>query len=221
MKIKGYFCRILAVLIALAAMLLCACTSEEEATADTVEYDHGVTSLDLSGQHNPDVEELVTMTNLESLDLRNTHITVEDYEKIHAALPDCSILWSVPVDGFYNDSDSEVVTAVSFSAEAIETLKYFPNLKKVDALNCDDYEFLAQAQRQYPDVKIHYSVPMGVVDIQSDCNGLKLKKVDVEALRFALTYLPKMQDVTFTDELPTEEELQQLVQDFPDVNFHW
>lgn len=220
MKNKFYFSGLLAVLLVL-TVAICGCSSESETVKESTQYDHSVTSLDLSGQHNPDLEEVMKMTNLESLDLRDTHITVEDYEKVHAALPQCSILWSVPVDGFYNDSDSEVVTAVSFSAEAVETLKYFPNLKKVDAMNCDDYEFLVEAQQKYPDVNVHYAVPMGVVDIQSDCDGLTLKKVDMEALRNALTYLPNMKNVTFAGDIPAEEELKQLVEDFPNINFQW
>lgn len=221
MKKKWIICGavvLVAVLVVLAVFLIPWGSSDKENSAV---YDKNLTSLDLSGQHNPDIDELMKLTNLQELDLRNTHITVEQYEKLHKAIPQCNIVWSVPVDGFYNDSISEEIIAVSFSEEAVDVLKYFPNLKKVDALNCDDYEYLLAAQKAYPDVKVHYKVPLGMAEIQSDCTGLKLKKVDVEALRYALTYLPNLKDVTFNGELPSEQELQKLVNDFPDVNFHW
>lgn len=209
-------------LVILAAFLIPHFTkNSDKVVIGGVSYSKDITSLNISGQHNPNIKKIMELKQLKELDVRNTHITVEDYEKLHAALPECNILWSVPVDGCYNDNESTEITVSSFSQQAIDTLKYFPNLKKVDAFYCDDYEYLAAAQRAYPDVKVWYKVPMGSVDIQSDCTGLKLKKVDLENLRNALQYLPNMKDVTFQEELPSAEELEKLVEDFPEVNFHW
>jgi len=209
-------------LVVLAAFLIPFNTDKEDRIViGGVSYEKNITSLDLSGQHNPDIEKIIEFKQLQQLDVRNTHITAEDYEKLRAALPQCNILWSVPVDGFYNDSENTEVVVIKLTQQGIDSLKYFPNLQKVDATNCDDYEYLAAAQRAYPDVDVRYKVPMGVVEIQSDCTGLKLKKVDLEALRNALQYLPKLKDVTFQEELPSAEELEKLVKDFPDVNFHW
>ena len=186
-----------------------------------ISYDKNITSLDLKDQRNPDIDKIMELKQLKELDMRGTLLTIEDYEKLQAALPDCYIRWSVPVDGYYNDNEESVVTVVKFTEKGLDALKYFPNLEKVDAFNCDAYECLAQAQLAYPDVKVWYKVPMGVVDIQSDCTGLKLKKVNLDELRYVLTYLPNLKDVTFEEELPSAEELKKLAEDFPGVNFHW
>ena len=195
--------------------------ADDRITLGDTTYDRNITSLDINGQRNPDVDKILEFKQLKELDIRNTLITIEDYERIHAALPECNIRWSVPVDGFYNDNDSTEVTAIKFTQNALDSLKYFPNLKKVDAFNCTEYEYLAAAQRAYPDVNVWYKVPLGMAEIQSDCSGLKLKQVDLEALRYALQYLPNLKDVTFDGELPSAEELEKLVDDFPEVNFHW
>ena len=186
-----------------------------------VSYEKDITSLDLSGQKNPDLNKILKFTQLQQLDIRNTNITIADYEKLHVALPACNILWSVPVDGTYNDNDSTEIAVADFTEKDMNALKYFPNLKKVNAFYCDDYECLTAAQKAYPNVKVWYTVPMGSIDIQSDCTGLKLKSFDLENLRSALQYLPNMKEVTFQEELPSSEELEKLMKDFPDVNFHW
>ncbi len=213
---------IIVALVVLAAFLIPRNTgSGDSVVIAGVSYNKDITSLDISGQRNPDVQKIMELKQLKELDVRNTLISIEDYEKLRAALPQCNIRWSVPVDGFYNDNDSTEVLVVKFSQQGIDALKYFPNLQKVDAINCEDYEYLAAAQKAYPDVNVWYKVPLGMAEIQSDCTGLKLKKVDVEALRNALQYLPNLKDVTFEGELPSGEELKKLTEDFPDVNFHW
>ena len=207
-------------LVVLAVILISKSTGDSNTVVICgVTYDINITSLDLNGQRNPDIEEILKLKQLKELDMRGTLLTIENYERLRAALPDCYIRWNVPVDGFYNDNEGTVVTVIKFTEEGLDALKYFPNLEQVDGFECEDYEYLALAQRQYPDVDVWYKVPLGMAEIQSDCTGLKLKKLDVEALRHALTYLPNLRDVTFDGEQPTEEELKQLKEDFPEVNF--
>ena len=50
-------------------------------------------TLDLSGMQNPELEKLTRFPQLKSVDLRDTHITLEEHSHLAAALPECSISW--------------------------------------------------------------------------------------------------------------------------------
>lgn len=224
MKKFWIICIAVVLIIAIAVPTILLLSKGTSGKANNTKYDQSVTSLDLSGQHNPDIEEIMGMKNLKELNLRGTHISIADYEKIQAALPNCKIQWSVLVGTVYQDDDSEEIDVFKFTEKDIDALKYLPLLKKVNAFSIvdeDGYKYLAKAQAQYPDIRISYKVPLGMAEIQSDCTGLKLKKVDVEELRNALQYLPNLKDVTFNGELPSVEEINKLQEDFPNVNFQW
>lgn len=199
--------------------------NEDDKTAESTKivYSKVVETLDLSGQTTVDVEQIMGLKQLKELNLRGTHISNDDYAKIREALPDCKILWSVLVGSVYNDDDSENIEVFKFEEADVEALKYLPNLKKVDAFSITDeesFKYLAEALLAYPDIKIQYKVPLGMADIQSDVNKVSLKVVNLEALRFALTYLPKLTEVEFKGERPSDADMQQLIEDFPNVKFY-
>ena len=64
------------------------------------------TTLDLRDKGLTDVSDLLEQTQLTSLDLRGNEITPADFDALKAALPNCEILWSVPLNGARYDSDS-------------------------------------------------------------------------------------------------------------------
>ena len=62
------------------------------------EFDKSVSAIDLSGrQLAGEANTLLKLSHLKYADLTDTGITPEQYDTIHAALPDCSIRWSVPI----------------------------------------------------------------------------------------------------------------------------
>ena len=55
---------------------------------DGTEYLRSSTALDLSGKQIAELEKLQELKALQTLNLRDTGITVQQYELLHAALPD-------------------------------------------------------------------------------------------------------------------------------------
>lgn len=80
--------------------------------------------------------------NQETLDLRGQAITTEEYEILGWKIPRTNIIWSVPMAGNYFDSSSTEITVTRFSDSDVGCLRYFPNLKTVDASSCTDYAAL-------------------------------------------------------------------------------
>ena len=72
-----------------------------------------VTALDYAGKPLTELEKIKELSCLEKLDIRNTGLTVQQYEELHAALPDCDILWQVPFQGNVLDSDTEFLPVTS------------------------------------------------------------------------------------------------------------
>lgn len=209
-------------LVVLAAFLIPRkSTPDNRIVINGVAYERNITNLDLSGKQNPDIQRLSVFRQLQMLDLRNTMITAKDYDMLQQALPKCRILWSIPLDGTYYDSDCTEIAVQNLSQEDIDILKYFTTLNKLDALGCDDYEQLIKAQEIYPDISVLYQVQLGQMQIQSDSTALTLEKADVQALLDVLGYLPKLKSVTLNGDLPDADSLKLLADSFPDLEFHW
>src|SRR5574344_1863205 len=103
------------------------------------------------------VEGKAYSNRVDTLDLRQESISIEHYDQLHALLPDCTILWNVPFQKGTTPSDCTELTISTLSDEDIERLAaYFPNLKTVDARNCNDYTMLEKLQARLPELDVNY-----------------------------------------------------------------
>lgn len=107
-------------------------------------------TLDLSGMQNPELEKLTRFPQLKSVDLRDTHITLEEHSHLAAALPECSISWQVPFHGEYLELDTQSVSITTVLPEDAEALAQLPALKTVDCTGCEDLEMLARLRKGLP-----------------------------------------------------------------------
>ena len=98
--------------------------------------------------------------NQETLDLRGQAITAAEYETLGWKIPRTNIIWSVPMAGNYFDSSSTEITVTRFSDSDVGCLRYFPNLKTVDAGSCTDYAALKKAYLEYPNITFRYQIPV-------------------------------------------------------------
>jgi len=97
------------------------------------------------------VEGDVYEITLQTLDLTDKDISVAYYDELQAKLPDCGIRWLVPFHGGKYANDTDSLTVSDLTLEDVEFLtKYFPNLKKLDASQCHDYDALAVAEAAWP-----------------------------------------------------------------------
>lgn len=160
----------------------------------------------------------------QTLDLRGESISIEHYNQLHALLPDCTILWSVPFQNGSTPSDIESLTITDLSDEDIERLAtYFPNLKKVDARQCDNYLMLERLQQQLPDLDVNYSVSLGAASFAPDTTKLALgpEDFDLETLTQNLPHLPQLTSVTLCRTELTLEQIEQLRGSFPNITFQY
>ena len=153
----------------------------------------------LSGEELPDAELLKQMADLEVLDLRNIPLQPEQYEKLHTELPDCDILWQVPVFGGSYDNTMTALTATAVTAEDIKNVAYFSELKTVDATDCEDYDLLLALQEMYPNAEVIYTVSINGEAVRENTDTLVLGGESASDLLEAMGYLPELKHVDATN----------------------
>ncbi len=182
------------------------------------------TSLDVSDTGLTDVSGLLEQVRLTSLDLRGNPISRESYEALAAALPQCEILWSVPVGQERWDSDSSSIAFTGLPDGLMDALAFFPDLKEVRLSGVTDYDALNALVRGHPQVRFLWEVPLGKTSYPQDTETLALgaDAIDAASLLAAMAGLPKLKEVVVNDaQAFTMEEQLALAAAYPDVSFRW
>lgn len=135
--------------------------------------------------------------NAETLDLRDQEITVEDYQAIAEKLPECDILWNVPLHSGTVLSSETSVTVTTLTDTDVAALSCMTGLKTVDASRCDNYPQLLALQEQNPDCDVQYIVPIAGEKYAQDTETVTAVGF-TEADARNLSYLPKLNSVTVT-----------------------
>lgn len=218
----------LALIIAL-SMLLSGCALVSEVLGGKPLVPDGATTADLRGVvlDEEAFAELLTCTQLSQLDLRETPetagrtVTIKLYEQLHAALPDCEILWSVPFGDVAFDSTLAEITLPEVDAGAIQAVRYFPNLTRVDASACNCYDALLALAESMPQCTFIWNVSLGGKTVSNQDSTLDLSGTDVtaEQLGAALPYLPKLTGVDLHDTGLSGEKLAALAHSHPNIRF--
>lgn len=213
-------------LVKLAAVLLCAvlCLTgcgEKKVSINGNKYPQDTAVLDLSGTTQPELEKIIQLQALETLDLRDTGISLEDYEMLRDALPDCEILWSVPLGGGYVDNTCQSVTVTTLSEADLAALEYLTQLTHVDAAECKDYELLAKLQANKPECKVEYFVTVQDVAYSLDTTALTLPSLSPEEMERIAAYLPQVTEITLTGLQENTAELLDMMDSNPEIYFNW
>ena len=190
-------------------------------TIDGVEYERAVTTLDLSGQSISELDKLKELTALESLNLRNTGITPQQYDDLQAALPECRIAWSVPFQDTYYNNDITVLDVTTLSEADLDVISRFSHLNSLRALGCTDYDALVTLMERYPNLNVIYTVELSGKDHFNYADSLTIADPDLKEFREKIAYLPKVTTVSLTGTLPAKEELLKLKEEFPDITFSY
>lgn len=188
---------------------------------DGVEYLRASTELDLSGKQIIEVEKLQELTGLKKLDMRNTDISIQQYDALRAALPECEILWSVPFQNGYYDNATTELTLETLSESDLAVLAYLPALTSVNADLCRDYDAIFALMEQYPELAVTYTVTIGDVSYPHTQDQLTIVDPNADELMTQLPLLPKMENVTLEGTLPANEALIALKEAFPNITFLW
>ena len=129
------------------------------------------------------------------LNLHDTHITVKQYEKLRAELPECRLYWEVPFQGNYYPENTKEIQISSITGEEAEVLAYLPGLEVINAQECEDYEMLLKLQEMYPACEVRYNVTIGGKSYPQDTTRIIVTELTDEDVD-RMDYLPKLKQVT-------------------------
>ncbi len=201
--------------------LLCGCSVIAALGGGLVK--ESATEADLRGRglSAGQLEELQQSTQLVRLDIRDNPVTAGQYDALHAALPGCEILWSVPIGDATFDSDSTRLVLPAVDAAEIQMLRYFPNLADVDATGCACYDALLAMSRELPGCAIIWNVQIGGKSVSNAETTLDLSGTGVtaEELGRALSCLPALAGVDLHDTGLDGQTLSKLITDYPNIRF--
>ena len=190
-------------------------------TIDGVRYSRDITYLSLKDQPSPDLDAVCKLESLMQLDLRNTGIRAADYERLHAALPECYILWDIPFQGRFYDMNTTHLQASSLTPEDVDNLAYFPKLQELDATGCSEYDQIHALQTRYPNLRVPYQVTVGSRQYPKDTTSLSVKDADPQELEQALKWLPDLKRVHITGTLPELSWLLDTAAAYPHAKLTW
>lgn len=167
------------------------------------------------------VEDAVYDRDASFLDLHGQEISISHYETLRQELPQCDIAWDVPFQGNAVPDDTEAVTVTTLTPEDVETLDYLPELKRLDALECRDYEALWALQQRRPELEINYQVVINGEIYPKDTKELDVSQGDPEEMMEKLRYLPQLSAVRFSEMQMPAQSLLALTEAYPKVAFTW
>ncbi len=157
--------------------------------------DRSATALVIEDAALIDAQDLIKYEELQELDIRAAVISVEEYLSLQNALPNCRILWSVPIlDQRFDNQVTQLALPAATDAAALDLLRYFPNLTSVDALACTCYDALMSKSLERKDVAFVWQVELGGVTLKNTDTALDLsgKTLDAGTLMQNLYYLPAL-----------------------------
>lgn len=138
--------------------------------------------------------------NAKVLDLREETVSETHYLGVKANLPNTQIIWNVPFQGGHVSSDADSLKITGLAEEDIRLMSaYLPNLKKVDATGCRDYEKLEQLAKVLKKCEIVYQVDLGGTLAEPDAEDLTLEpgSYAFDTMMTNLVYLRELKRIHF------------------------
>ena len=125
----------------------------------------------------------VYLRSAERLDLREKKLSRESYEKLASELPDCEILWSVPIGGDAFESTAETISPALFTEADIPNLSYFTDLKTIDAVQCVTSPELYEAIRSAcPDTRVIWGICIGEERFPSSAEEITIHSLTADEI---------------------------------------
>ena len=176
---------------------------------------------DISGRRTENLEPLAELTELRQLDARNTELTPAQYAWLRQRLPDCTVLWDVPIQGERYPRETKAISVSALTEEEISLLAHLPELNCLDVGLWEDYAQIWRIRQQYPGCNVLYTVELAGERWGCDAVSVILENATMEELQERLPYLPALQSVFLTGTVPERQELTALMEAFPDIFFLW
>ena len=167
------------------------------------------------------VDGIAYAKNLTSLDLQGEDISIAHYDALRAQLPNCEILWDVPIQNGTAPNDTDELTLKGLNQQDLDRMRYFTGLKTITVTDCTDYALLEQLQKKLPQARVEYTVDLGGSEHDHSAESLTLAEGEytLEMLTVNLPYLPGVTEITFPKTGLTSAELAGLRETFPEITF--
>ena len=178
-------------------------------------------SICVSGKTMRHPEAFLKFPDLRRLDARDTGMTAEQYEWFRQELPNCTVLWDIPVQGRGYSPDTTELSVEALTDADIASLNYLPELQLVDVGNWDDYPRIQALQRRYPDCTFRYRINIAEEWWDSDVVSLALTDADAGDLMEKLQWFENLESVLLTGAVPAQDDLKALQAQYPEVFFLW
>lgn len=130
----------------------------------------GITELDLRDGGVDDISMLLECDSLVRLDLRGNDISVEQYEQLQEALPECKIIWDVPIIGKTYDSTTLKLVLEGEDDGTAGNIRYLTDLRFCDMfmLSGLDNDEMAAIRESKPEAEILWRIRIGNYYVRSD-----------------------------------------------------
>lgn len=159
----------------------------------------------------------------QEIDLRGYEISYEDYRELKEKLPQCRILWRIPIGAKTFDCTAQAITIEALDASDVELFRLFEDLKEIHAVGLDCYEDLQTVSQQLPGCRIDWKIRLGSREFKPGTQVLDLTGAGAESqeLLQELQWLENLQQVEIRDAAFTQAERQALRDAYPDTVFLW
>ena len=181
---------------------------------------HDSENLTVATLSDEDVLVLDYLQALKTVDARGC----TDYDQLAALSerrPEVAVLYTVSVDGIAYGQDAADISVTGLTAEDLVLVKYLPELQRVQAENCREYDLLLKLSRQYPEVTVSYQVELDGQLYPSDSAALELENANTGELLSMLRYFPDLERVSIITPDYAETTMPQLAEAYPNVDFYW
>lgn len=156
----------------------------------------------------------------DTIDLRSGEVSIAEYDELRARFPDSVILWNVPIGSRSFDSSSTSVSVDNYSEAEIDSFRYLPQLKTIDASDADCYDVIMKTIDAYPNCTVKYQVKLGGSAYAGDTAQLVLySPAALSELEARLQYFPQLESVDLRAAGLGDDEEDALIDAFPDISF--
>ena len=178
-------------------------------------------SVSVTGKRMRNPKAFLNFTDLRQLDARDTGMTVEQYEWFRKELPNCLVIWDVPIQGTYYSQDTRRLQVEKLTDGEIDSLKYLLSLELVDVGQWSDEVRIRKLKDQYPRLTVRHQVSIGGEWWDSDVASLVLADADPGELTEKLGSFENLKSILLTGTVPERSALQALQRRYPDIIFLW
>lgn len=157
------------------------------------------------------------------IDLRGYEISCDDYRELKEKLPQCRILWRIPIGNQTFDCTARAITIEDLDAADVELFRLFEDLQEIHAVGLDCYEDLQTMAQQLPGCRIDWKIRLGNREFKPGTKTLDLTGAgaDSQELLLELKWLENLEQVEIQDAAFSQSECRALREAYPDTVFIW